>query len=1173
MSVNQIINSMTTTDKTIPEGLYKASTVRVEKEKDDTGAVITPAAKQPKKIWTAKSLKKSPKINFSTEKIMVDGKEINETEDSKVPIAKLNGRKIGHGPEKEFTPLLLDKEQADYFNSDDEFVSHYTLTQNPVGNYNDHGCSHIARQLALNLILKKIASYKLVKPIILDVGSNIHRLTTTLYRLHMDADIIALTPDITAYDPFREKNKNPDYHGYTVKEYKQTLQEFLVNELDERFDFVIYVHSMYEIPLQAIADANERSEMKISYAAIHNYHLLRTDSKVLNNEQKVTFRGTFPDRTFKMTLQTHLVNNDKRVDTTESYEQPSPDWLYTGYEVKQGTLMGHCELMATSLFTSIVQFAVTKIPPNAIEDWNGCIAITLQHYNIPSWFKYFTYSDLIYSLARNILNRYITVSYEQTVWVDKNLLNESASKWMMCQQNVTNIRTILRSLYSSMKDKDAVDPNVLAAIIQQIMRASHFDALWLPFMLNLDNSELLAELGIGVPKKNNYFSKIATIASLSIGAILFCLLFFLLFIVIWIAWGNPFQLVLNLFDKLIGSDDDSESSFQFKAHNYIHSAKNKFQSWLEWFSDKPKSVVNNVKRMFTEKHSKEHPPIKIIDIADYPDLFYDLASEVPIIVNPVPYEVDKKTKIDGAALASLVKLRVIEPVKAELFSWEIKQKFGTIMLGFYNQTAMATRPIATVIGELLAFKHRIFVSTAESVELVANKWAKCTHWSSKLWKKYLHNLKDYYEMCPEDWLIKQTPNAQSHYKQSIEIDWAFSDDKNHKKRIIHCKTDEKFNNLIEGQVEAKIMRIICGEMPSTVAIINPAIWDRQRAYERLAISAFSDGSIVNWDFIITCAFNPIQLGQLLNMVIKHRRTNDGATFFVCGDDMIAVNGSNGAVTFMHNDKTVFDATVTSGALKFERHLLNSIANFSEDEKSVYEQQAYTLFRSSFWAGSFTAIRHSGDPNTTFGNSLLCGISAVYDYEVVSGQIKTVNQEFWNTWSEQQKEFGFMNKPKFTTKLSEISYLSSRPLPVMLDGVKEFVFCPLPGKNLLKLTNSISETGLKDWTKLAQNICLSGLLSFSADPYSTALLNAWAQKLGGVDYAKPTGYINYLYRGVATYIDTIEKIVPLPQEVFQFNVERYGREAAERLELLSFDYEKQKLVSNIEMPKSVIDYDN
>jgi len=171
------------------------------------------------------------------------------------------------------------------------------------------------------------------------------------------------------------------------------------------------------------------------------------------------------------------------------------------------------------------------------------------------------------------------------------------------------------------------------------------------------------------------------------------------------------------------------------------------------------------------------------------------------------------------------------------------------------------------------------------------------------------------------------------------------------------------------------------------------------------------------------------------------------------------------------DRSSWDACITTSAQEGLFDFFKRISPFSRFEQICFNAQTKTwgvTANGSFYRGRGRV--HSGDPNTTLGNTLLSFVSAEYtlralgitDYQFYAtgddalilfrGKPQHSLVEFA---SHQEQCFQIVTTGKEAKHPVDFDFLSACPLPVVVDGILTWCYTPLFGKCFPKLMFSIS----------------------------------------------------------------------------------------------------------------------
>jgi len=210
----------------------------------------------------------------------------------------------------------------------------------------------------------------------------------------------------------------------------------------------------------------------------------------------------------------------------------------------------------------------------------------------------------------------------------------------------------------------------------------------------------------------------------------------------------------------------------------------------------------------------------------------------------------------------------------------------------------------------------------------------------------------------------------------------------------------------------------------------------------------------------------------------------------CGDSVIAVGqwirrGWDAGYHYIASiDRTNWDGMTTSWLIQQSFRIYQTILPMTKDEKFIFDSQLKT--RGFTKDGSFYSTIgkvHSGDPNTSLGNTLMAMISATYHCRLLHLTFRVIalgddmlimtKQPFpMDLFIEMQKrDFGIITKCKISTNPVDCEFLSSHPLPAYYAGKEVWAMTPLIGRCLPKLyywQQPIDKIPVDDWIRGVNN---------------------------------------------------------------------------------------------------------
>jgi hypothetical protein len=383
-------------------------------------------------------------------------------------------------------------------------------------------------------------------------------------------------------------------------------------------------------------------------------------------------------------------------------------------------------------------------------------------------------------------------------------------------------------------------------------------------------------------------------------------------------------------------------------------------------------------------------------------------------------------------------------------------------------------------------------------------------------------------------------------------------------RKIFLKT-EKINCVTRHGLRAVNPRVIAAVGDEENLLLGPSICAFQAAFAQRALlgQEFNPRP----PFCSTCGLNLLQIGELFRKEFERGRT---AIFCI--------------------DKSNFDATVSRTAHAFEREIYRVLGLRDPAAIQVLEAQIDRDATCTFHVrmNHILGRRNSGDPNTTLGNTLLCGFAnartlralgvdgvpyCVGDDCVIFCDPHTVPRDFVERFIDHQKEcFGFVNKMHRAAHPADIDYMSCRVIPVVVGGATAWRLVPLLGKCLPKLFWSCA-SGVRTAPLLFARAIADGATHlFAGDPMVTPFLAAVCDGLAGynprprLQAAVRDSGVQYLQVGVSA-----EPPASPHTDYSLFFEARYGVPC--RLTSLSADVVGKPLVTPFNLPIEVLTRDN
>jgi hypothetical protein len=182
--------------------------------------------------------------------------------------------------------------------------------------------------------------------------------------------------------------------------------------------------------------------------------------------------------------------------------------------------------------------------------------------------------------------------------------------------------------------------------------------------------------------------------------------------------------------------------------------------------------------------------------------------------------------------------------------------------------------------------------------------------------------------------------------------------------------------------------------------------------------------------------------------MEHAQRTRGVWIIVMGDDMLAVRNDGSTISYIENDFSRFDTTISREALKFEFSIYEAFG-VPEQERFVLQQQLNTIGYTNLGIKYFCkGGRKSGDPNTSCGNSLINGIVSRH---ILVDLAATSEDHITSAYA----RFGFKSKTKVLYRLCDVEFCSKLFWTV---GGK-LILGPKPGRCLPKMGSSVKKLNL------------------------------------------------------------------------------------------------------------------
>lgn len=349
----------------------------------------------------------------------------------------------------------------------------------------------------------------------------------------------------------------------------------------------------------------------------------------------------------------------------------------------------------------------------------------------------------------------------------------------------------------------------------------------------------------------------------------------------------------------------------------------------------------------------------------------------------------------------------------------------------------------------------------------------------------------------ERWIEHQKPAV----KREMERIYAFGhpsslQDEKLGDRDLFIK-QEKLCATFNGQANKYTPRVISSVGHIENYLLGPYVKAYQDALcEYTLKSLATPGGREGLFFISTCGMNMQQIGHIFYQLYKA-----------------------GYCYYWSIDKSKFDSTVTTAAMVFEESIYDELLPMGQAARRVFRKQRLKTLRCKrfcWWCAMVEGRRNSGDPNTTIGNTILCGFCAARTLKGLDCVVICTGDDMVVCWRQlpprevayrflrhQKKVFGFTNKLEECTHPAQVSYISARLIPVVRAGGDDWVLTPLPGKSLPKLfyTNSAVVNSKPRALRAAVASAVAKL--YAGDPYIHPFLSNIAKTAEGLARVAPS----------------------------------------------------------------------
>lgn len=307
---------------------------------------------------------------------------------------------------------------------------------------------------------------------------------------------------------------------------------------------------------------------------------------------------------------------------------------------------------------------------------------------------------------------------------------------------------------------------------------------------------------------------------------------------------------------------------------------------------------------------------------------------------------------------------------------------------------------------------------------------------------------------------------------------------------------EKLCAAFNGKLNRYTPRVISSVGHIENYLLGPYIKAYQDALCEYTLDSLDvPGGIGKLPFISTCGMNLQQIGHIF-----HRLYEAGYCYY------------------WSIDKSKFDSTVTTDAMIFEESVYDQLLPMGQAARRILHKQRLKTLRCKrfcWWCYLVEGRRNSGDPNTTIGNTLLCGFCAARtlkgrdcviictgDDMVVCWKLLPPRQVAYDFIREQKLVFGFTNKLEECSHPAQVSYISARLIPVTRYGGDDWVLTPLPGKSLPKLFYTNSAVVVSKPRALRASVASAVAQLYMGDPYIHPFLTAISKTASGMVSVTP-----------------------------------------------------------------------
>jgi hypothetical protein len=409
----------------------------------------------------------------------------------------------------------------------------------------------------------------------------------------------------------------------------------------------------------------------------------------------------------------------------------------------------------------------------------------------------------------------------------------------------------------------------------------------------------------------------------------------------------------------------------------------------------------------------------------------------------------------------------------------------------------------------------------------------------------------------EEWISKQKTGVKDRQRALREFDSVRHSSDIYGEHRAHLKTEKQIVQ-VDGKLVPRNERLILGAGDEENADLGKYITTVQHSLVQHQEKDLENGVIS--PYFTTCGMNLVRAGQVIQM------------FYELGYILIYCF-----------DKSAFDATVSGKALAFERLVYTLV--FAPNDRVKRALISQTNRRVSCANGvrvtELLNRRGSGDPNTTCGNTIICGCTTRYTLRHLGIQdhviFSTGDDMLVMTKTpldiaafveHQRQQFGFVNRVVGPCSPANVDFLSCRLLPAVVGDHEQWVLSPLIGKCLVKAFWTVSLYARIYPSRVARAVCKSLRCLFSADPIALRFVDFVQQSYGDGPVANtkhiPTYGITYLFDANAPDFGPSD-------DYYDWNHDRYGQDLRWLMEVPD-SWDNRQPVQPYSLPTSVVNRD-